>query len=331
MDPQSAPPPGSRENLDRSLTGRLPCVVCGYNLQTLSVVSVCPECGTAVRATILAMVDPLADELRPIRLRGGIAAAIVLWALAGVLAAGLAWAAGVAAAFPGTWSAGGLPSIPWAHNAVAIAVWVSGLGAIGMVRPHAAVPVRASTAALAAVAAYLPLGWVCGVLVERSAAALLAGVADPWNPAHNLSPYRLATGALLLVVIGGLRPNARLLVARCLALRTGRVDRQTMLAMAAAVMLVMIGDGVGLGAALVNDPTAAELMRTAGGTLMIVGALLLTIGLLGALADCVRIASSLLTPAPSPRQVLGSLPPAPEVKAARPPMGEDPATRGGGQ
>src|SRR5690606_19927036 len=49
-----------------SLSGAMPCISCGYNLQGLSVVGVCPECGAAVRATILATIDPQAEELTPL-------------------------------------------------------------------------------------------------------------------------------------------------------------------------------------------------------------------------------------------------------------------------
>ena len=53
--------------LASELTGDLPCVRCGYNLRGLSIREHCPECDAPVRATILALVDPRASELKPLR------------------------------------------------------------------------------------------------------------------------------------------------------------------------------------------------------------------------------------------------------------------------
>ncbi|MBL8760751.1 MAG: hypothetical protein JNL50_05545, partial [Phycisphaerae bacterium] len=64
------PDPSARpELLARELTGDLRCAKCAYNLKGLSVRSVCPECGLAISATLLAKVDPHAAELRPIAWR----------------------------------------------------------------------------------------------------------------------------------------------------------------------------------------------------------------------------------------------------------------------
>src|SRR3954470_14312241 len=87
-----APPPldavRAESDIARELTGNLPCVTCRYNLRGLSIKSVCPECGTAVRAAILAAVDPYAPILQPLYAPRLAATGLMLWA-GGALAAGL--------------------------------------------------------------------------------------------------------------------------------------------------------------------------------------------------------------------------------------------------
>jgi len=74
-------------HLDRELGGELPCSVCHYELRGLSIRGVCPECGTAVRATILFRVDPMADEFRPLTSPWFTAQSLVLWSIGGLVAA----------------------------------------------------------------------------------------------------------------------------------------------------------------------------------------------------------------------------------------------------
>ncbi len=290
-------------NIERSLTGKLPCVSCGYNLQGLSVLGVCPECGTAVRATILAIIDPLAEELRPIRFPKLVAAGLLLWAAGAFVAVLLGAYATAAAIAPGSGFGFWRSHFPlWASAAVQLALVLSGVGALCMVRPHAGVGWRTIASGIVAVIAYGPLIYLSSQLLALTAAAAMAGKIDPWQDSH-LTMYRLAIGGLMLAIVGGLRPAARLLVARSLALRTGRVDRQTMLAMAGSILLAMLGDILGLFGAGISGH-ASDVLKTAGIVLMIVGIFLLLMGIAGSLIDCVRIARSILTPGPTLRQVL---------------------------
>src|SRR5690606_27754218 len=64
--PSSERPVGSGPVIARQLKGDLLCIGCGYNLRGLSIREMCPECGIPVRATILGVIDPMADELAPI-------------------------------------------------------------------------------------------------------------------------------------------------------------------------------------------------------------------------------------------------------------------------
>src|SRR5581483_4291904 len=87
--PSAAPP--VPVVLGRELGGDLHCVVCSYNLRGLSIRAICPECGTAVRATILSVVDPHASILRPITFPRLTAAGVILWAAGAVAVAMMAW------------------------------------------------------------------------------------------------------------------------------------------------------------------------------------------------------------------------------------------------
>ncbi len=295
-------------NLDKSLSGALPCVSCGYDLRGLSVLGVCPECGAAVRAAILAMVDPLADELRPIRHPWLVAAGLMLWSVGALVAVLVAWYVVLACGMRS--SAGGAGGtawpLPWNSITLCIAgsIWVSGLGALAMVRPHAGLGRNNVILAGVACLAYPPLGYVAMHLVDKTAQRMMLIGADWWNGPPDRVVLRFALGLLVLVILVGLRPNARTLVARSLAIRQGRVDRQTMLVMAGVVGVVMVADSVGLaGSRFLVGGRWAETLATFGRAGMLVGGLLFSIGVAGSVLDCVRIARAVLAPLPGPRQV----------------------------
>lgn len=296
---------GTDRELDLSLSGKLPCVSCGYNLQGLSVLGVCPECGSAVRAAILAMVDPLADELRPIRHPRLVASGLLLWSLGGMLAVLIAWYVVIAGATL-TWR-GTLPwTQPWDSITLCVAgsIWVSGLGALALVRPHAGLGKNNVLLAGLACLAYVPMGYVAMHLVDLTSQRTMLVGADWWGGPIDRIILRFAICLLLIVVLVGLRPNARILVARSLAMRQGRVDRQTMLVMAGVVLLVMVSDVVGLtGSRFIVGGRWAESLRTFATAGMLVGSLLFSIGVAGAAIDCIRIARAVLSPLPGPRQV----------------------------
>jgi hypothetical protein len=106
---------------------------------------------------------------------------------------------------------------------------------------------------------------------------------------------RLAMGALMVAALFCLRPNARLLAARSLLLRMGRVDRQTMRAMALAVGVGMLGDVLHLAGPWLPGSTV-RIAESLGDFLIAVGAMLFTIGLVGVLLDVLRVAPVLLRP-----------------------------------
>ncbi len=311
---ESAPPHSNREEerleaasrLDRALKGSLPCVRCGYELQGLSVKGACPECGTAIRATILYTVDPHAEALQPLRWRWMAVAGLLLFG-AGALTAGLtAWAPRLAELAV----AAGLTAP--AARIVRLAGWV--------------VPTAAAAATLGALLAMVvavpgasarerlrALGGVClgGVLVWLL--YILHVEIDqrqgPWPylggpPPLERTLVRLGAATAMSLALLAIRPSARRYVERSLVLRTGRVDRQTIYATVAAAAVAAGGDVIRLASALVPGPSA-NVTDAAGVALVAVGSGLLTLALAGVFLDTVRIVRALCAPAPSLRSVLG--------------------------
>lgn len=307
-----APPGVPTGALGRELGGDLPCVVCGYNLRGLSIRSMCPECGTGVRATILSIVDPQARELQPIPHPNAVAAGVVLWAAGAVGAALVSWLPHAADLLRTLGSA--IPPQPTVL-AVHFGLLVSAAGSLALVRPHRGIPLLHSAGALLATLLYAPLAFTLhryGLAVGPLGARYF----DAWQPSAPAAEWFWLSCALIAAIIMLQRPNARLLVARSLVMRTGRVDRQTMVAMALAACLMAAGMLVGR---LVSHSATllSELARIGGSLLIGLGGLLLTIGLVGALIDCARIAYAIRSPGPSLRDVIRAGNPRPRSRVAR--------------
>jgi len=291
-----SPPPGPAADgadvpaLDKRLVGDLPCVVCKYSLKGISIRDACPECGTAVRATILSIVDPYASELRPLPHPLSVAAGLVLWSLGCAAAALLSW-------LP---FAIGIQSYSWRLSLIG-ALGASALGAALLIRPSKDVKPQHTALALSAVALYIPLlliawrltgpEWIIEMGRYPPLRSAAAGAASTPILLH------LFAGVCVIGILAGLRPNARTLVARSLALRMGRVDRQTMLAMMGAVAIGGLGDLLFLLRPALSGP-AADILSPISLILVILGASLATIGALGLVIDSLRIARSLLIPTP---------------------------------
>ncbi|MDX2132523.1 MAG: hypothetical protein SFY69_10785 [Planctomycetota bacterium] len=315
MQPDSAPaepPPPPTRPLDVELGGDLRCARCGYNLRGLSIRGTCPECATPVRATILTKVDPYADELRPLRTPRLTALALLVWGIAPGLAAALFWSLRVAGP---TWGPDGWLSPP-VLGVVFIAL--SGLAALALVRPHAGIRPRDVVVTLCGVALYIPLVWA----LWRLHAGPFAGHLGVYGSDATPLPARLWTRVVANVCIGAilllLRPNARTLAARSMLMRAGRVDRQTMLALAAVAGVLLLGDLLRL-AGIGSSLGPREMLDQAGQVLTLIGSLLLTIGLVGVAYDCVRL-YPVLTEAPlSFGQIIAARPAAPRGAQKDPP------------
>lgn len=298
--PSPLPAAPAQTGLGRELGGDLPCVVCGYNLRGLSIRSMCPECGTGVRATILALVDPQASELQPIRFPKLVAGAVVLWAAGAVATTMMCWLPHAADMLQMVGVNVGRPSV---KLGVMLGLCTSLLGAIVLVRPHAKLGFAVPLMTLLGALLYVPLGYV--MWQHQS---LMDAIGGPryltgWAPLVETTTLNAASFALIAAIIMLQRPIARALVARSLVMRTGRVDRQVMYAMAIACVIAIVG--VLLGRAVPSSvPMWADLARVSGMVLIVFGSLMLTIGLLGSLLDCARIASAIVAPRPTLRKVI---------------------------
>lgn len=288
-------------SLDAELGGSLPCVVCGYELKGLSIRGVCPECGTAVRATILYKVDPRAEEFQPIRWARLRAVCLVLWPL-GALACALSfWGLRVHDFLDG---AAGSPvhRLAWLGTLAVLFAAVSGLSLLPLIHPSRGTHMWKAVSAVVAIVAYVPLVWSLRGLVLRDQAATVAlpYIGTPVDEQRHI--LRLIVHACCIVIMLGFRPVARELVRRSLALRTGRVDRQTLLGMAAVFVLIGVGDVLAIVGASSGSRTAAlPLIST---VIIGVGSVIVTFGFISALIDSWRIGRAIVTPSPSLRQVL---------------------------
>ncbi len=305
--------PGHDTVLGVTLAGSLPCVFCGYELRGLSILGKCPECGTAIRATILYQVDPQADEFQPIKRRSLTAWSLVVWNAGALLAALLFWLMRADDVLNNTLGWGPIVA-SWAGPMALLAIALSGAAIFGLLRPTHETRLWKTTLALVAMAAYVPLLAAVRALLQHDQNVIRSPYFDGYLDPTRLK-LRLIAGAGILTIVLAIRPIARDLVRRSLALRTGRVDRQTLLAMAVVVAMGMAGDALGLigvsmraGQLSPRQSSIGELLILIATIIIVVASAVLTLGLISAIADSWRIRRAILMPSPSLRQVLGPQP-----------------------
>jgi hypothetical protein len=182
-------------------------------------------------------------------------------------------------------------------------VAASTVGTLALVRPHGGIPARSILMAAAAVLLYVPVMYILWLLTDPEALRSNSSFRLAWEVRTDLLWLRAVLMGLAIAIILLLRPNFRLLVARSLILRTGRVDRQTLYAIAAAAGVAGLGRLMIFGA--VYSRSLAYDGRIIGSVLVFLGSALVTLGLAGAVVDCWRIGRSILAPSPTLRQVLG--------------------------
>lgn len=284
-----APPPSSDTGIVHALTGSLPCISCGYDLKGLTVKGICPECSTAVRATILARVDPGADALKPIKHKQLLALGLRITFTAALIAVASSWAmkaqetwpllsnpnAATESAANSLWSLLHRASIALAAlTAITIAIPVPGIKAA-----------KSITAALGVLTAY-PVALYAIHQIHladlNKLAAYTARDADP----HRITWHLLATAALAICILTT-RPVIRDLVERCRAIRVGRVDRQHLVVLVSILIFTAVGSLIRLAS---TNGGVFEILDPIGSIVIFIASILLTLTLTRATVDAWRVA-----------------------------------------
>lgn len=294
QDDADAPRRGTEEiAIARDLTGDLLCARCRYNLQGLSIRALCPECRMPVRATILAVVDPRAAELAPVRAPRTTALALIVWSVGAVFSAMCVWWLRIAEIGRGI-EAFELP-IWWAPDLGVIALVVSALGGIAIIRPFQVTPSGATLRAALAIGMYVPLAIVYWEIYGQHDALS----PDPFFERGGIEParvaLRLAAAVLISIIVLGLRPNLRTLSDRSVLMRTGRVDRQNATALIAALAVASVGDVLHL-VTIGTTGWLLEVFFTVRVVLIAVGSVLFTIGLWHIMLDTIRLYPVIVAP-----------------------------------
>lgn len=174
-------------------------------------------------------------------------------------------------------------------------VLLSAAGAMALIRPHAGLPRINVLLARLGVLGYIPFAavilWI-HVIVDPT-------IESPYGAAQVVSTERVILRIVAAVILGlillALRPNGRVLASRSMLMRTGQVDRQTMRALASALLLPLAGDLAELG----SVATAGRLsdgLHTAGSFMILIGSALFVLGLIGVVIDCIRLVPVVVGP-----------------------------------
>ena len=278
------------------LFGDLRCIGCGYNLRGLSIRSACPECGASVRATLLAVVDPRAEELAPVRAPRLMAWAFVFWSM-GALVAGLAiWTLRIADVIE-IWADVTVP-IELLGSAAVVAASASGAASLALIRPHrrghGGSAINKSWRAAFGVLCYAPLVYLLVQILLRHDpmhGSPLDMFADPLDTERLL--LRVGVWAALGGVVWGLEPNVQQLRRRSLLMRTGRVTPQPMSALLAALALAAVADLLVLAVSLMNG-VAMDIAATLNLVAVAVGAFLLTLGIVALVLEGLRLRGAIV-------------------------------------
>ncbi len=278
---------GAREAaMARRLTGELRCVSCGYELRGLSIREACPECGVPVRATLLGVVDPRAEELEPLIAPGVVAHGLKLWSVGALVACLCVWGLRIDETVTFVTGHGLKLDVFGLIGAGALAL--SGVGALVLLRPHRLVTRWSAMRAALGVSAYVPMVLIYWAIYRGFDVASPAPLISPGAQRLDRSLLRLAMLACVAIAIWGLRPHAIMLAMRSVIVRTGRVDRQSMYALLAVFLVAGVGDALNVGGVLMGG-LLGDLLTQLHVVLVALGSVLVTLGMVNIVIDTVRL------------------------------------------
>ena len=275
------------ETIARRLTGELICIGCGYNLRGLSIRGVCPECEMSIKATLLGIVDPRAEELEVLGFPRLVANGMVLWSSGALLACVMVWVLRIDEIVRFKTSLDfGLGG--WVSLVGVIGVVLSGIGALVLIRPHHRVGRWVSIQAAVGVSAYIPVVMMYWVLYHGVDGSVTMPLVNLGEQSIERSMLRLGMFVGVVVIVVGVRPNALTLAMRSVIVRTGRVDRQSMYAVLASFGVAAMGDVLNVAGGLASG-VVGDLVVQLHVVLVALGSVLITLGLVNIVIDTVRL------------------------------------------
>lgn len=283
----------SEDVIARQLTGKLYCLSCGYDLDGLSIRSECPECGVPVRATILGIVDPHADELTPLTSPRLTAIGLNVWSFGALIAVLMVWMLRGAEVLRDLGASTWVPGVfSWIGLAGLIC---SMLGAATMIRPHRAVTRAEAIRSALGVSAYIALIFVYEAIYLGYDIVAPSPLFSPGGDAIGRSVLRIAMFVLVACVVLGLRPAAVGLAVRSVIVRTGRVDRQSMMAVLASLGIATLGDLLSI-VSQFTPISAQDILDIVSIVIISLGSVLFTVGMINICVDTLRLFPVLVRP-----------------------------------
>ncbi len=277
----------------RQLTGELYCIRCGYNLRGLSIRSNCSECGTPVRATILGIVDPHADELVPLSAPRMVALGLNAWSFGAIVAVAMIWVLRGSEVLNDVLGTAWSPIfVPWVGIGGLV---VSMLGGATMIRPHRRVPRVEVIRSALGVSLYAPLILVYSTIYLGYDTMSPSPLLDPGESSLSRSILRVMLFVCVAGIVWGLRPQALGLAVRSVVVRTGRVDRQSLIAVLASLGIAAIGDLIHIVSTFIAFGFE-DVLSMISVVVIALGSVLFSVGMVNICIDTVRLYPVLVRP-----------------------------------
>ncbi len=290
--PETVPDGSGVESIARQLTGELICIGCKYNLRGLSIREVCPECGMSIRATLLGIVDPQAEELEELISPRLVANGLVLWSSGALLTCLCVWGLRIDELIRAKTSLNFGVGV-WMSMLGGVGIILSGIGALALIRPHRRVGRLGSIRAAIGVSAYIPTALMYWTIYRGFDLSASMPLVNPGEQNLARSVLRIGIFFCIAIIIWGLRPNAVMLAMRSVIIRTGRIDRQSMYAVLASFGVAAVGDAINVVGILSSQRGGSgvlgDLLVQLHVVLVALGSVLITLGITNIVIDTLRL------------------------------------------